>query len=93
VRESTTGNPAPSEVDPILVQLIDDLADRFQAGESVDWNSVEREHPQRAEQARKMLTVIAAIAELGSVTGRSLSRSLPLEFGAKAQKLIGAQAP
>ena len=81
VRESVNGILASSEVDPILVQLIDELADRLQAGESVDWASVAREHPQRVETVRKMLPVIAAMAELGSVTGRGRLRSLPLEFG------------
>ena len=38
--ESTNGILASSEVDPILVQLIDELADRLQAGEPVDWDSV-----------------------------------------------------
>ena len=66
------------DADPILVQLIDELADRLQAGESVDWDSVAREHPDRVEQARKLLPAIAAIAELGSVTGRqAVSVHLP----------------
>jgi hypothetical protein len=103
VRASVNGILASSEVDPVLVQLIDELADRLQAGESVDWDAVAREHPERAEQARKMLPVIAAMAELVSVTGRGRSRSLPLEYApndptcrslrAKAQKLIGTQSP
>ena len=73
---------ASGEADPILVQLIDELADRLQAGESVDWDSVAREHPEHVERARQMLPAIAAMAELGSVTGRGLSQSLPPQFGA-----------
>jgi eukaryotic-like serine/threonine-protein kinase len=81
VSERTSGTLASSAVDPILVQLIDELADRLQAGEPVDWDSVALEHPDRVEQVRKMLPAIAAIAELGSVTGRGLSRSFSREFG------------
>ena len=79
--EPANGILASGEADPILVQLIDELADRLQAGESVDWDSVAREHPERVERARQMLPAIAAMAELGSVTGRGLSQPLPPQFG------------
>ncbi len=79
--ESTNGILASSAVDPILVELIDELADRLQAGEPVDWESVAREHPDRVERVRKLLPAIAAIADLGSASGRGPARSLPLEFG------------
>ena len=80
MRESVNRILASSEVDPGSVELIDELADRLQAGESVDWDAVAREHPERASKVRKMMPVMADMAELGSVTGRGRSRSVPLEY-------------
>ena len=79
--ERTNDLLASGAADPALVNLIDELADRLQAGEAVDWNAVAREHPERVEQVRKLLPAIAAIAELGSASGRSLSRSHSVEAG------------
>ena len=64
-----------------MVQLVDELADRLQAGEPVDWEAVAREHPEHVEQARRMFPAIEAMAELGSVTGRGPSSSIPLDSG------------
>src|SRR5262245_16078643 len=72
--ERTNDLLASAAADPALVNLIDELADRLQAGEAVDWNAVALEHPERVEQVRKLLPAIEAIAELGSATGRSVAR-------------------
>ena len=74
MNERASEIPTSGEADPILVQLVDELADRLQAGESVDWEAVGREHPERVERVRRMLPAIAAMAEMGSVTGRGLSQ-------------------
>jgi WD40 repeat protein len=72
--EQTKDLLASGAADPALVNLVDELADRLQAGDAVDWNAVAREYPEHVEQIRKLLPAIEAIAELGSATGRSVSR-------------------
>ena len=90
MRESCDDILAPSEADHVLVQLVDELADRLQAGESVDWEDVGRRHPGRAEQVRRMLPAIAAMAEFGGVTGPSRARSdEPRPGAAEADGVLG----
>jgi WD40 repeat protein/serine/threonine protein kinase len=87
--ERTTDLLASGAADSALVNLIDELANRLQTGEAVDWNAVAREHPERFEQVRKLLPAMEAIAELGSSTGRSVSRLHPsrVEPDAKLREL------
>jgi serine/threonine protein kinase len=55
----TSGVP-PSE----LAELIDGLAARLQAGETVDVEMVAREHPAYAEDVRRLLPALGALDEL-----------------------------
>ena len=78
MNQRANGSAASAGTDPDLVQLIDELADRYQTGEPVDWDAVAREHPDRLERVKALWPAIAAMAELGSVTGRhSLRGALP----------------
>ena len=69
MNQHANGSAVSGGTDPDLVQLIDELADRHQAGEPVDWDVVAREHPDRVDRVRALWPAIAAMAELGSVTG------------------------
>ena len=77
MNERTNGSATSAGTDPDLVQLTDELADRYQAGEPVDWDAVAREHPDRVDRVRALWPAIAAMAELGSVTGRHSPRAIP----------------
>jgi eukaryotic-like serine/threonine-protein kinase len=78
MNQHANGSAASAGTDPDLIQLIDELADRYQTGEPVDWDAVAREHPGKVDRARALWPAIAAMAELGSVTGRhSLRGALP----------------
>jgi serine/threonine protein kinase len=51
--------------DPALGELMDDIAARLQAGESVDVEAVIGAHPDQAEQLRRLLPAVRLMAELG----------------------------
>jgi WD40 repeat protein/serine/threonine protein kinase len=84
VKDRANGITSSGDEDPALVQLVDDMADRLQAGEPVDWEAVAREHPEHVERVRRMFPAIEAMADFGSVTGRGPSQSPPLEFGSSS---------
>jgi WD40 repeat protein/serine/threonine protein kinase len=50
--------------DPILAELMDQLANRLQAGEPVDVEEVLRAHPERAEELRRLLPAVEILAAL-----------------------------
>jgi serine/threonine protein kinase/Tfp pilus assembly protein PilF len=55
--------------DPVVGELVEDLANRLQAGEPVDIDVYLREHPAQAERVRRLLPAVRALAELGSAAG------------------------
>ena len=63
MNQHANGSAASVGTDPDLAQLIDELADRYQAGEPVDWDAVAREHPDRVERVRSLWPAIAAMAD------------------------------
>jgi prepilin-type processing-associated H-X9-DG protein len=73
--ERTTDVLASGAPDTALVDLIDELAGRLQAGEAIDWNAVAHDHPDRVEQVRKhdamnfQLNIFTAINATVSATG------------------------
>jgi len=61
VRPSVLG----SDIDPAVAELIEDLVTRLQAGEAVDVAAVIAAHPQHADQLRRLLPAVEALAQLG----------------------------
>jgi serine/threonine-protein kinase len=57
--------------DPVVAELVEDLANRLQAGEPIDLEAVMREHPDQADRLRRLLPAVRALAELGSVANGS----------------------
>src|SRR5580693_8433161 len=61
--------PNGSNVDPppdgSLADLVEEYANRLQAGENVDPEELVRKHPEHAEQLRQLLPAAAALAGLG----------------------------
>jgi WD40 repeat protein/serine/threonine protein kinase len=50
--------------DPILAELMDQLANRLQAGEPLDVEGFLRAHPDRAEELRRLLPAVEVLADL-----------------------------
>jgi serine/threonine protein kinase len=61
------GDSAPGS-DSLLEELVDEVTNRLQRGETVDIEAYERAHPERADQIRKVLTTLQAFADLRSTT-------------------------
>ena len=57
-----------------LAELVEELTDRLQAGEPVDLEAFAREHPEQAEQLRRLLPALEMMADLGRSVGRGLRR-------------------
>jgi serine/threonine protein kinase len=55
---------ASSSIDRVLVELMDQVADRLQAGESIDVEELARQHPEHAERIRQLLPAARVLAEL-----------------------------
>jgi serine/threonine protein kinase len=56
---------APPDADAALADWAASLADRLQRGESLDVSVLLREHPERADELRRLLPAIALMAEFG----------------------------
>src|SRR5439155_11692059 len=84
--EQAASVPRPSaSADPVLDELIEQCAGRLEAGESVDVEDLAHVHPEQAEQLRKLLPAMQALAELncasGAVSGESPSPLAPRDTG------------
>jgi serine/threonine protein kinase/Flp pilus assembly protein TadD len=64
----------PSE-DLLLARLVGDVAERLRVGESVDLESVIREHPQYGDELRKLVPAVAALAELDATQAQTSNGS------------------
>ena len=65
--------------DPALGDLMDELARRLQAGETVDVEAVIRDHPDHAEPLRRLLPAAQVLAELGQSLASGDVPVLPAE--------------
>jgi serine/threonine protein kinase len=66
-----------SLTDPVLADLVEELAKKLQAGEVVDLDAVAERYPDRAEQLRELLPAVRMLAELGSLAGQGGSPLAP----------------
>jgi serine/threonine protein kinase len=57
------------DVDPVVAELIEDLANRAQAGEPIDVEAVLAAHAEHAEALRRLLPAVELLADLGRSTG------------------------
>jgi tetratricopeptide (TPR) repeat protein len=72
------------EVDPILAELIEQFANRLQAGEAPDVSAFAREHPGYAEELRRLLPGVRMLAELGRSAGAGEGSLVPADPDAVA---------
>src|SRR5438067_8870757 len=58
--------PGPCEAaDPVLAELVEEVTDRLQAGESVDLEALAARHPGRADELRRLLPALEMLAAAG----------------------------
>ena len=61
---STSDRAADSLADPVLAALVDELADRLQAGEAVDLEDFLGRHPEHAAALRRLVPALEMMGEL-----------------------------
>jgi serine/threonine protein kinase len=69
MKESAKRLTSASQSDPVLDDLLADFANRLEAGEAVVGSAYISEHPERADELRRLLPAIEALADLERVTG------------------------
>jgi WD40 repeat protein/serine/threonine protein kinase len=72
--------------DPVLVQWVEDVKARLEAGEPVDLEDYRRQDPARAERLRRLLPAIGMMSDLGRSPDAERSRS----SGTGAAPILGA---
>src|SRR5213078_752594 len=70
--------------DPVLMELVEEVAARLQGGEAVDVEVCCQEHPEQADGLRRLWPAIRMMADLGRSADSALS-------GLEAEELEGAQ--
>jgi serine/threonine protein kinase/Flp pilus assembly protein TadD len=61
-----------SAADPAFAALLEELTNKCLAGEPVDWSAYEREHPEHAEQLRRLVPAMQAMVDLGPSSAKEL---------------------
>ncbi|MHC5111009.1 MAG: protein kinase domain-containing protein [Planctomycetota bacterium] len=67
------------ETDAVLAELVEEITNRMQAGESVDLSVYERAYPEQAEQLHKLLPAIEVLGGLKDPTVTRPSTARPIE--------------
>jgi serine/threonine protein kinase/tetratricopeptide (TPR) repeat protein len=80
--------PRPPAADRGLTDLVDEFAARLQAGEAIDVETFARAHPAHAEQLRRLLPAVGALADLGRA-GPGGADSSPLADGEFIPERLG----
>ncbi len=74
----TDGEDDAAEADSLLVEWAAELAVRIRDGQSVDWEALAREHPERAEAIRRMRPAFGLMARMGSSVQREAQDRDPI---------------
>ena len=76
--------------DPALAQLCDEIIERLQAGVVVNVEPLVREHPEYADQLRRLLPALEALVELGTSSARHSSPSASMHGASSlAPRVLG----
>jgi serine/threonine protein kinase/Tfp pilus assembly protein PilF len=67
--------------DPVLDDVIEEVANRLQAGEPVDAEAILARYPERADSIRRLLPAIEVMAEFGVSASRLAARGMPAGVG------------
>jgi eukaryotic-like serine/threonine-protein kinase len=85
--ESVHSLDRPAEADQVLNDLLEEVSNKFQAGERVDVDAYIREHPDRADALRRMLPAMQVLAEWERSLGGSALTLLTSEPSAALGEL------
>src|SRR5262249_28859925 len=76
--------------DSALAQLCDEIIERLQAGDGVDMASLALEHPEHADQLRRLLPSLEALVDLGASSAQNPSRDISTQSTSDlAPKVLG----
>ena len=73
-----------SAADPAFAALLEELTNKCLAGEAVDWSAYQHEHPQHAEELRRLVPTMKAMADLGPFGAGELGSGPGLPNGMQA---------
>ena len=62
---AASGSVAGGPEDPVLIDLIDQIARKVQAGELVDVEAYTKAHPEHADRLRRLLPAVQMLTALG----------------------------
>ncbi len=65
----------------VLDDVLEDVANRLQAGEPVDYEAILATYPQHAESLRRLLPAVEVMAEFGVSASRLAARGVPPGVG------------
>ena len=65
-----------SGYDPVLDDVIEEMANRLQAGEAVDGAAILAKYPDRADSIRRLLPAMEVMAEFGVLASRLAAAGL-----------------
>src|SRR3954468_22575810 len=65
--------------DPALTRLCDEIIERLQAGDRVNLASLAREHPEYADQLRRLLPALEALVDLGASSAQHAPQGISHE--------------
>src|SRR5262245_17886375 len=65
---AASGSVAGGAEDPVLIDLIDQIARKLQAGEPIDVEGYTRAHPQHADRLCRLLPAVQMLTDLGHST-------------------------
>jgi eukaryotic-like serine/threonine-protein kinase len=76
--------------DPVLTRVCDEIIERLQAGDAVDMASLALEHPEHADQLRRLLPALEALVDFGASSAAHPLGVVPKQIGsALAPRVLG----
>src|SRR5262245_54682774 len=85
IASESAGPTRSIDDDPVLVQWVEAIKARLEAGEPVDLEDYRRQDPERAERLRRLLPAIGMMADLARAPEPGLSQS----FGLGSASILG----
>jgi serine/threonine-protein kinase len=86
MHRSNGSDRPPASPSSILAELVDRLTAQLQAGAAVNWDAVERQHPEHAAELRRLRPALGALDDLSRSEDDRLSGVAP---AADAEPLTG----
>jgi eukaryotic-like serine/threonine-protein kinase len=87
--EATQSSAAPRSQEGLLTDLLGEIADRVQAGETVDIEAYCAAHPAYADRLRQLLPAVELMAEFGRSAASGQASAPPVESDLEAPGRLG----